>query len=69
MAQLILSPNITETDQVYDKLVQAHEGLSDHESLQVNARLILLLINHIGDEGVIDAAIALARRPASRPSY
>jgi predicted LPLAT superfamily acyltransferase len=42
-------------------LVQAHQGLSDAQSELLNARLVLLLANHIGDLDVLREALALAR--------
>jgi len=38
-----------------------HEGLSDSESALVNAKLVLLLANHVGDPAVLRAAFAAAR--------
>lgn len=49
-------------DAFYDRLVSAHRGLSDEQSELLQARLVLLLANHIGDLRVLDEAIALARR-------
>ena len=51
----------TAGDDVYAALMAAHEGLSDEESARLNVRLVLLLMNHIGDRAVLDAAIAAAR--------
>jgi hypothetical protein len=48
-------------DDVYTALVDAHEGLSDTESRRLDARLILLLVNHIGDAAVIRQALKHAR--------
>jgi hypothetical protein len=48
-------------DDFYEALIRAHEGLSDAESLRLNARLVLILANHIGDFTVLQEAIALAR--------
>ncbi len=48
-------------DDLYQALVDAHDGLSEAESRQLNARLILLLANHIGDAGVAAGLAALAR--------
>ena len=48
-------------DDLYQALVDAHEGLSDAQSRQLNARLILLLANHIGDVEVAAAAALVAR--------
>jgi hypothetical protein len=48
-------------DAFYDHLVNAHRGLTDEQSDLMQARLLLLLANHIGDLRVLDEAIALAR--------
>jgi len=58
---LITAPNIDDPDDFYARLIEAHRGLSDAESRQLNARLILLLANHVGDRAVLDAALAQAR--------
>ena len=60
MSRLILEPNVPQVDDVYQWLVEAHAGRSDSESMRLNARLILLLANHIGDPQVIREAIACA---------
>lgn len=49
-------------DAFYDRLVGAHRELSDEQSEMLQARLLLLLANHIGDLRVLDEAIALARQ-------
>lgn len=51
----------TPGDAFYDALIKAHAGLTDAQSELLNARLILLLANHVGDLGVLREAIALAR--------
>ncbi len=51
----------TSGDDVYAGLMAAHEGLSDEESARLNVRLVLLLMNHVGDRTVIEAAIATAK--------
>jgi hypothetical protein len=51
-------------DDFYEALIDAHRDLSDEESERLNARLILLLSNHIGDIAVLKEALALARREA-----
>ena len=72
---LQLQPNLAEPgkryfrdfspgDDFYEALIEAHRDLSDEQSERVNARLILLLANHIGDTAVIKEALALARRDA-----
>jgi hypothetical protein len=48
-------------DEFYDNLIDAHNGLSDEHSEGFNARLILLLANHIGDLKVLREALASAR--------
>ena len=53
-------------DDFYQALIEAHRGLSDDESLALNARLILLLSNHIGDLAVLREALALARSAQER---
>ena len=49
-------------DDFYESLIKAHEGLSDAQSRSVNARLILLLANHIGDLRVLREALDAARQ-------
>lgn len=62
MTALNTDINLADHDGIYARLVALHEGLSDEESARANARLILLLINHIGDRAVIEQAIELARK-------
>ena len=54
-------PNFNRPDESYALLIKAHEGLSEAESHAMNARLILILMNQIGDHAVIADALALAR--------
>lgn len=54
--------NIADPDGVYAALLAAHRGLSAEGSAALNAELILLLMNHIGDEAVIRQALDLARQ-------
>ena len=61
MSALRLDPALTGHDDLYEKLVQMHEGLSEQDSLKLWAKLALLLANHIGDPAVIRDAIAIAR--------
>ena len=51
----------TPGDDFYEALVDTHRGLSDEQSQLVNARLVLLLANHIGDLRVLREALAAAR--------
>ena len=55
-----LEPNIADPDGFYDELLQAHEGLSKDESDALNARLILILANHVGDRDILREALRLA---------
>ena len=66
MGELILTPNFARPDDLYAALIAAHEGLDEAESAALNARLILLLANHIGDEAVIRAALKEARGAAEK---
>src|SRR5690606_37400624 len=61
MSQLITTPNIPDTDGFYAGLLAAHRGLTEAESHALNARLVLVLANHIGDRKVLEQALALAR--------
>ena len=63
MTKLILTPNLARADDTYAALLAAHEGLSKPESDALNARLLLILLNHIGDQDVIKAALTAAKRP------
>ncbi|MCR9150986.1 MAG: DUF2783 domain-containing protein [Rhodobacteraceae bacterium] len=54
--------NIADPDALYAALLAAHKGLSAEGSAALNAELILLLMNHVGDVGVIRAALDLARQ-------
>jgi Protein of unknown function (DUF2783) len=55
------NPNFAKPDEIYAKLISAHEGLAEQESHAMNARLVLLLMNHIGDQAVIEQALRAAR--------
>ncbi|WP_300587749.1 DUF2783 domain-containing protein [Marivita sp.] len=56
------TPNIPDPDGFYAELLNAHEGLSDDDSISFNARLILILANHIGDRAVLTEALAAASK-------
>jgi hypothetical protein len=58
---LNLDANITDPDGFYDELLGAHEELSKEESDAFNARLILILVNHVGDREVLSAALEAAK--------
>jgi hypothetical protein len=63
---LKLDPNIARPDEFYEALMDLHRGLTDEQSAAANARLILLLANHVGDLDVLKQAIALANEDSSR---
>jgi len=65
MNKLNIESNIADPDAFYEKLIDAHNGLTDEESHFMNAKLVLLLANHIGDADVLSEALALARASAS----
>ena len=48
-------------DDFYEALIETHRDLTDAQSAGVNARLVLLLSNHIGDLNVLREALAIAR--------
>jgi hypothetical protein len=54
-------PNLPRPDDFYEALIDTHRGLSDEQSAMLNAQLILLLANHIGDMAVLREALAAAR--------
>ncbi len=58
---LNLKPNLTEADNFYDELLQAHQSLTDQQSEEFNARLILILCNHIGNRNILTKALAAAK--------
>lgn len=54
-------PNLEAPDDFYEALLDAHQGLSDEQSHDLNARLVLLLANQIGRLEVLKLALAAAR--------
>jgi predicted LPLAT superfamily acyltransferase len=62
MTKLNTLPRFKDPDAAFRILVEAHRGLSEAESAMLNACLVLILSNHIGDLDVVRAAIALAKR-------
>ena len=61
---LITTPHLDAPDDFYEALIEAHHGLSTDESHAFNARLVLVLANHIGELPVLQQALAAA---AQRP--
>ena len=58
---LITEPHLERPDDVYQALIDTHRDLGEAESHALNARLVLLLANHIGDLQVLKQALQLAR--------
>ena len=54
-------PNLQACDDFYEALITSHQGLTTEQSHAMNARLILLLANHIGETAVLQHALLLAR--------
>jgi hypothetical protein len=54
--------NFARPDDAFRAVVEAHRGLSETQSADLDAALVLILANHIGDLGVLREAIALAKR-------
>jgi hypothetical protein len=64
---LNIEPNIAAPDDFYEALIDTHRELSPEQSHLVNAKLILLLANHIGDLPVLREAMAQARAGVATP--
>jgi len=58
---LITTPNLDVPDDFYAALIAAHDGLDADASRAFDARLVLLLANHIGSLDVLREALAVAR--------
>jgi len=65
---LIIEPNLSDPDAAFEALIAAHRGLSEADSASLDARLILILVNHIGSLDVLHAALDLAKDPAPKPA-
>ena len=59
--ELITTPHLSAPDDFYEALIDSHRDLSNDQSQALNARLVLLLANHIGDLGVLKQALLAAR--------
>ncbi|MEO8804583.1 MAG: DUF2783 domain-containing protein [Burkholderiaceae bacterium] len=62
---LITSPHFDSPDDFYEALIEAHRDLDSAASHALNARLVLVLANHIGSLGVLQQALLAARASAS----
>ncbi len=61
---LITEPRLARPDDLYNALIEAHRDLAPDQSERLNAKLVLLLANHIGSVEVIEQALAVARGEA-----
>jgi hypothetical protein len=62
MTALSTKSNFADPDAAYRLIVEAHRGLGDSESADLDTALVLILANHIGDLDVLRQALALAQR-------
>ena len=58
---LVTTPQLTAADDFYEALIDAHKDLTTPQSHALNARLVLLLANHIGSLDVLREALRAAR--------
>ncbi len=65
---LLTEPRFAAPDEAYRAIVEAQRGLSEGEAAALNARLVLLLANHIGDIEVLRAALQLANESPKQDS-
>jgi hypothetical protein len=59
--RLCVEPRLARPDDFYQALMDLHRDLDAERSALANAQLILLLANHVGDEAVLEEAIAIVR--------
>jgi len=64
MIALVTTPHLDAADDFYEALIETHRDLSAAQSHALNARLVLLLANHIGSATVLREALAAARAAA-----
>jgi len=62
MATLVTENQLANPDDFYEALIDTHRDLSAEQSNMVNAKLVLLLANHIGDMEVLTEALSIARK-------
>ncbi len=64
---LDLTPRLADPDALFAAIIAAHDGLEPAASRRLDAALVLLLANHIGDAGVVLEAIQVAQSAEMRP--
>lgn len=60
MTSLTITPNLPDPDGFYEELITLHDGKTKERSDAINAKLVLILANHIGDQDILREAMALA---------
>lgn len=65
---LITTPNLDAPDDFYEALIDTHRDLDTAASHALNARLVLLLANHVGRLDVLRQALAAARAAGTAPA-
>jgi hypothetical protein len=63
MAKLDTASRFPDPDAAYVALIEARRGLSEQAAAALDAKLVLILANHIGDLDVLKEAVALAKAP------
>lgn len=58
---LITDTNLSAPDDFYEALIETHRDLTNEQSQELNAALILLLANHLGDMALLREALRQAR--------
>jgi hypothetical protein len=66
MTKLVTTLRFGNPDDAYVRLIEARRGLTEAAAAELDAKLVLILANHIGDVDVLDEAIALAKQSAQR---
>jgi hypothetical protein len=61
MPKLITESRFSDPDAAFVTLVEARRGLNEQQAAELDARLVLILANHIGDPDILAEAIALAK--------
>lgn len=61
MSKLLVASRFPNPDAAYEALVESRRGLSEKDAAALDARLVLILANHIGDPEVLREAITLAK--------
>jgi hypothetical protein len=64
---LITEPNLDAPDAFYEALIDAHRDLTSEQSHELNAKLVLLLANHVGSLDILQQAFQHARASTLRP--